>query len=92
MDAALGEYLDRSGLAPRINEAGIVPKWPELVGPGIARVTKPLRVARGILIVAVRSSSWVMELKMMESRILEQINRDRDTAKLRGIRFVLGIE
>src|SRR5690606_39109262 len=45
----LAGYLERSGLARKVEEASVVPAWPELVGPAIAAVTTPLRVADGVL-------------------------------------------
>src|SRR5690606_35403309 len=66
---ALKQYLERSGLGERVEEAAIVPEWGERVGPAIAAVTTTLRVSRGSLVVAVRSSAWLMELKLMERDI-----------------------
>jgi len=83
-------YLERSGLAQKVEEASVVPAWPELVGPAIAAVTTPLRVTDGVLVVAVRSSAWLMELKLMESEILRRINAGRQRGRLSRIRFVMG--
>lgn len=89
----LRRYLDRSGLADRIEQAAVVPEWPERVGPAIAAVTTPLRVDRGVLFVAVRSSAWLMELKLMEREILEGINAGKpERAMVRQIRFVMAEE
>lgn len=103
LGAALRQYLDRSGLAERIDEARVVPEWEERVGEAIAGVTTPLRVSNGVLIVAVRSSAWLMELKMMEGEILRRLNRDspggaapaadgREKPRIRQIRFVMSRE
>ncbi len=86
---ALQQYLKSSGLEERIEEASVVPEWAERVGAGIAAVTTPLRASEGTLIVAVRSSAWLMELKMMESRILAQLNAGRKHGKFTRIRFVM---
>lgn len=82
-------YLERSGIAERIEQAGVIPAWPEIVGEAIAKVTTPLRVDQGVLIVAVRSSPWLMELKLMEREILERINAGRERGAIRRIRFVM---
>jgi len=86
---ALQQYLKSAGLEERIEEASAVPEWAERVGPGIAAVTTPLRASDGTLLVAVRSSAWLMELKLMESTILRQLNAGRKHGKFTRIRFVM---
>ena len=82
-------YLERSGLAERIEQATVVPAWPDIVGQAIADVTTPLRVDQGVLIVAVRSSPWLMELKLMERDILARINDGRQRGTIQSIHFVM---
>ncbi len=86
---ALQHYLRSAGLTERVEEASAVPEWAERVGPAIAAVTTPLRASGGTLIVAVRSSPWLMELKLMEAQIVEQLNRGREHGKIARIRFVM---
>jgi predicted nucleic acid-binding Zn ribbon protein len=86
---ALRSLLEKSGLGERLEEATIVPEWAERVGPSIAAVTTPLRVSRGILFVAVRSSAWLMELRLMEAEIRERLNQDRSRGRIREVRFVM---
>ena len=59
------------------------------VGDNIARVTRPIRVSDGVLLVAVRSSAWLMELRMMEIQILKKLNADAGRGKIDSIRFVM---
>ena len=84
----LREMLRDTTLGERVAEAAIVPEWPDLVGPGIAAVTEPLRVSNHVLFVAVRSSPWLLELRMMEREILRRLNVGRRPS-LAGIRFVI---
>ena len=86
---ALARYLDRSGLAERLDEAAAIPDWDACVGPRIAEVTRPVTVSAGALIVAVRSSAWLMELKLMEREILRRLNHKRNVGTLERIRFVM---
>jgi predicted nucleic acid-binding Zn ribbon protein len=86
---ALQKYLDKSGISEKIEAASVVPEWPKLVGEGIAAVTTPLRVSNGILVVGVRSSAWLSELKLMEREIIKRVNADRPRGKISGIRFVM---
>ena len=89
---ALQTYLRDSGLDERVEEAAILPEWAERVGDAIAAVTTPLRVSRGTLLVAVRTSSWLMELKLMEREILSRLNEGRERGRIERIRFLMAGE
>jgi predicted nucleic acid-binding Zn ribbon protein len=86
---ALQSYLRESGLDERVEEATILPEWAERVGAAISAVTVPVRVSRGALIVAVRSSGWLMELRLMEREILRRLNDGRERGRIERIRFVM---
>jgi predicted nucleic acid-binding Zn ribbon protein len=86
----LREYLKQSGLDERLEEAAVLPEWAERVGPAIAAVTVPLRTsAGGVLVVAVRSSAWLSELKLMERDILRRLNEGRSRGRIQRLRFVM---
>jgi predicted nucleic acid-binding Zn ribbon protein len=86
----LQEYLKSSGLEERLEEAAVLPEWAERVGPAIAAVTEPVRTsAAGVLVVAVRSSAWLSELKLMEREILRRLNEGRARGRIQRIRFVM---
>jgi predicted nucleic acid-binding Zn ribbon protein len=86
---ALKSYLDKAGISEKIEAASVVPEWPQLVGEGIAGVTTPLRVSNGVLFVAVRSSAWLSELKLMEREILKRLNAGKTRGTIASIRFVM---
>ena len=86
---ALGSFLKRAGLDEKVEQARVVPEWEERVGAGIANVTRPIRVSDGVLLVAVRSSAWLMELRLMERQILRKLNADAGRGRIDGIRFVM---
>ena len=88
----LQKYLDRSGIGEHIEAASVVPEWADRVGPAIAAVTTPIRVSSGTLIVAVRSSAWLAELKMMEREIISRINTGRRRGRIDKIRFQIAAE
>ena len=85
----LQKYLDKAGISEKIEAASAVPEWPALVGEGIAGVTTPLKVSNGVLFVAVRSSAWLSELKLMEREIISRLNATRKRGKITSIRFVM---
>ena len=86
---ALESFLKRAGIDEKVEQARVVPEWAERVGEGIANVTRPIRVSDGVLLVAVRSSAWLMELRMMERQILRTLNADARRGRIDGIRFVM---
>ena len=86
---ALAGYLRKSGLGDRLDEVSAVDEWPEKVGDRIAAVTEPLHVANGVLFVGVRSSAWLMELRMMEADVRRRLNEDRTKGRIEKIRFVM---
>lgn|GEM_PF-370153 len=88
--SAMSSFLERSGLEERIEAAAAVPEWPERVGDAIAAVTRPIRVTEdGTLLVAVRTSAWLMELRMMEREIVRRLNADKRRGRVQSIRFLI---
>ena len=85
----LTRFLDRSGLAPRVEAAAVIPEWEQRVGPGIAAVTEPLRVSEGTLFVAVRTSAWMMELNMMKADLMRHVNAGKKDGRIEQIVFVM---
>lgn len=84
---ALAKYLAKPGIGEHIEAASIVPEWASLVGPAIAAVTTPMRVSEKTLIVGVRSSAWMNELKMMEREIISRLNAGKRRKVVDKIRF-----
>ena len=87
---ALASYLKRSGFSKRIQQAGVIEAWPELVGPQIAAVTAPESVTPdGLMRVRVATAAWATELGLMTPRILARINAGRQ-GRVKEIRWVPG--
>ena len=86
----LATFLDRSGLAERIEQAGIIPEWPTLVGKQIASVTDPHHISRdGTLFVAVRTNAWMNELSLLEPQLLAALNAKVGRARIARIHWQL---
>lgn len=85
---ALARYLSRSGLGDRLEQASALDDWAERVGDRIADVAEPLHVSNDVLFVAVKSSAWLMELRMMEGDIRRRLNEGRTKGRIERIRFV----
>ena len=84
---ALTSYFKQAGLTKRVQQAGIIEEWAELVGPQIAAVTAPESVTPdGLLRVRVASAAWANELSLMSPRILARLNAGR-TGRVKQIRW-----
>ena len=90
MDEALTSFLERSGLAGRVDQASVVPEWRSLVGDQIAAVTIPHAIAQdGTLFVAVTTNAWMTELSLMETQLLGVLNAKMGRVPILRIRWQL---
>ena len=62
----LTTYLRESGLEKPLLERQVVEKWPELMGPMVARLTRSVELTNGMLIV--RISSAALKAQLFENR------------------------
>ena len=90
MSDVLASFLSSTKDGTRVDQARIVPEWPSLVGEQISAVTEPIMITRdGTLFVAVKTSSWMSELSLMEPQLLVAINTNRATGKVVKIHWRL---
>ena len=73
--ALLGSMEGGDPLRRRLAEARALETWPELVGPHLAKLTRPLHIAGGRLFVVAHGSSLRQELVFQRREILARINR-----------------
>jgi predicted nucleic acid-binding Zn ribbon protein len=86
----VANWLGSSGLAERVDQAGIIPEWPKLVGPQIAAVTNPQSItANGTLFVQVTTNAWMNELSLLEPELLRSLNAKESRVPIRRIRWLL---
>jgi predicted nucleic acid-binding Zn ribbon protein len=86
----LADVLTSRGLAGRVDQAGVIPEWPGLVGPQIAAVTEPRSVAaNGTLFVAVTTNAWMTELSLLEPELLRSLNAKPGRVPIARIRWQL---
>ena len=67
--------LSKAGVRDQVRRMSVLELWPDIVGDGIAKVSRARAVVGATLFVEVRSSAWLMELNMMKGDILERVNR-----------------
>ena len=87
---ALTSYFRQAGLTKRVQQAGIIEEWAELVGPQIATVTAPESITPdGLLRVRVATAAWANELSLMSPKILARLNAGR-SGRVKEIRWAPG--
>jgi predicted nucleic acid-binding Zn ribbon protein len=87
----VASWLDHSGLAARVDQAGVIPEWAKLVGPQIAAVTIPQSITpNGTLFVRVTTNAWMNELSLLEPELLRSLNVNQARVPVRRIRWLLG--
>lgn len=65
--------------------------WPKIVGERIAKHVWPVKLLPdGLLLVASQSSTWLHQLRYLESQIVEKFTRELKSAKVKGLRFKIG--
>ena len=90
MSDVLASFMAKSKEGVRVDQARVVPEWPTLVGEQISAVTEPIMITRdGTLFVAVKTSSWMSELSLMEPQLLAAINANRSSGKVARIHWRL---
>jgi predicted nucleic acid-binding Zn ribbon protein len=92
--AAIGDVLagvlHDTGIAARVEQAGIIPEWTALVGAQIAAVAEPMSVtADGTLFVNVTTNAWMNELSLMEPELLRALNAKEGRVPVKRIRWLL---
>ena len=86
----VANWLGESGLGKRVEQAGIIPEWPALVGKEIAAVTTPQSIsANGTLFVHVTTNAWMNELSLLEPELLRSLNAKGGRVPVRKIRWLL---
>jgi len=82
-------FLERSGLAGKVEAATVLTDWPQRVGPQIAAVTRATGLAEDTLFVSVATSAWMMELDLMKGELIKRVNAGRREGKIRHIVFLM---
>ena len=72
------------------DEARAYRAWARAAGGDVVAVTRPRRLARGVLTVECESSTWANELTYLTPVILERLRADDPATSVKGLRFVVG--
>jgi predicted nucleic acid-binding Zn ribbon protein len=65
----------RGRARPKTLLAAVQEAWPGIAGEGIAGEAEPVAEREGRITVACRSATWAQELDLLQSELLERLNR-----------------
>jgi predicted nucleic acid-binding Zn ribbon protein len=79
--------LDR-GWSPRLTDATVLGRWPQLVGPEIADHCRPLSLRDGELVLQAESTAWATQLRTLQRQLIRGIAAAVGNDVVRRIRVV----
>jgi predicted nucleic acid-binding Zn ribbon protein len=79
--------LDR-GWSPRLTDATVLGRWPQLVGPDIADHCTPVSLRDGELVLQAESTAWATQLRTLQRQLLRGIAAAVGDDVVRRIRVV----
>ena len=79
--------LDR-GWSPRLTDATVIGRWPQLVGSDIADHCTPLSLRDGELVLQAESTAWATQLRTLSRQLLHRIAVGVGRDVVRRIRVV----
>jgi predicted nucleic acid-binding Zn ribbon protein len=84
----------RARARPKTLLAAVQEAWPGIAGKAIATESEPVAERDGVITVACRSATWAQELDLLQSELLERLNRalaewdeEREKPPITGLRF-----
>lgn len=86
---AIPGIMARMGAAPDFWQERLQNNWREIVGPAIARNTRPGLLERGSLTVYVSNNTWLYELKQaLYKEFLGKVQKEYGADKIRHLRLL----
>lgn len=86
----LERTLSRIGLDRRLDDFRVWQAWDEVVGQTISRNAQPVRLDGPRLVVAVRSSTWLQELRLLQGELIFRLNQWMGREVVSELFFVVG--
>ncbi|QJY45736.1 DUF721 domain-containing protein [Pseudonocardia broussonetiae] len=79
--------LDR-GWSPRLTDATVLGRWPQLVGDDVADHCTPISLRDGELVLQAESTAWATQLRMLQRQLLVRLAGAVGKDVVRRIRVV----
>jgi len=86
--AVVTKLLQDLGLDRRLLGQRAVQEWADVVGPRIARRTRAVSFHEGTLRVEVEGSAWIYELRFLERRLIQELEKRLGAPVVRALHFV----
>ena len=83
----LPRVLELLGLDNRFEEVKLMQGWAEVVGPVVAKKSRPRMLKNGILFIEVENSVWMQELWFHQKQIIERIKEEYPKVTVKGVRL-----
>ena len=71
---ALERSLRDLGLQKRLKTEELTVLWPNIVGPGVAKIAYPAQFRNGTLFIDIADNVWMQELKFQEGELIARLN------------------
>lgn len=82
--------FEGSALGARLKDLAVWQVWDQVVGPAIARRTRPLRLSGGQLTVLVSGAPWMQQLNFMKEDLNSKLNLCLGEDRVKAIIFKAG--
>lgn len=79
--------MDR-GWSPRLTDATVIGRWPQLVGPDVSDHCTPVSLRDGELVVQAESTAWATQLRTLQRQLLARLSAAVGRDVVRRIRVV----
>jgi predicted nucleic acid-binding Zn ribbon protein len=84
---AIDQLVSSLGIKKKLQEYDAVIYWESIVGEQIAKVTRAVRILKGVLIVNVKTGTWRNELTFRKKEIIEKLNNVIGVEIVKDIKF-----
>ncbi|MBA9002156.1 DUF721 domain-containing protein [Thermomonospora cellulosilytica] len=74
--AAIRDLLADRGWETRAAVGGVFGNWPGIVGPELARHTRPEHFEDGTLTIAADSTAWATQVRLLSSQLVKRLNQE----------------
>lgn len=72
----VADYVDERGWAKTVTSAGVLGRWPVIVGAEIAAHSRPESLVAGELVVVAESTAWATQLRLLSATLLDRIRAE----------------
>jgi predicted nucleic acid-binding Zn ribbon protein len=84
---AIDDLINSLGIKRKLQEYDAVVYWESAVGEQIAKVTRAIRILKGVLIISVKTSTWRNELTFRKREIIDKLNDAMGKEIVKDIKF-----